>query len=236
MKGFFGYEGGFFSFMDKLGSLFWLNILCVICCIPVFTIGASVTAMYYVTLKMVRDEECYITKEFFRSFRLNFKEATIIWLIQIGLGLVFYEEFRLLGSAERGTIPFSNVITVILGAMMIVYGMVLSYVFPLLAKFDNNIRNTIKNALLLSIRHLPWTAVILVCNFAFPAAIIFSIYKQTALWIIPIGLCLGFSATAFLASFIFVKIFDRYITGEGEQTAGGETAAGNTDEEKERRE
>lgn len=64
MKGFFGYEGGFFTVMDKVGSLFWLNVLCIVCCIPVFTIGASVTSLYYVTLKMVRDEECYITKDF----------------------------------------------------------------------------------------------------------------------------------------------------------------------------
>lgn len=227
MKGFFGYEGGFFSAMDKLGSLFWLNILCIVCSIPLFTIGASVTAMYYVTLKMARDEECYITKEFFRSFKQNFRQATLIWLLSALLGFVFIMDFRLLAlSAKGGTpVPFSNVITVVIGAMVIVFGMVESYVFPLLAKFDNSIRNTIKNSLLLSIRHLPWTALILVCNFLFPVAVVLAIYNQTMLWIIPIALCLGISSTAYLASFMFVRIFDKYIPEESKANPEGDTAA-----------
>lgn len=235
MKGFFGYEGGFFAAMDKLGSLFWLNILCIVCSIPLFTIGASVTAMYYVTLKMARDEECYITKEFFRSFKQNFRQSTIIWLISAAAGFVFVMDFRLLSvSAQNGSpVPFSRVITVIIGAMVIVFCMVESYVFPLLAKFDNSVRNTVKNALLLSIRHLPWTALIIICNFIFPVAVIFSIYRQVMLWIIPIALCLGISVTAYLASFMFVRIFDRYIPKEGSASQEGETAAiENENEEK----
>ena len=215
MKGFFGYEGGFFTVMDKVGSLFWLNVLCIVCCIPVFTIGASVTSLYYVTLKMVRDEECYITKDFFKSFRLNSRQATIIWLIFLAVGLAFYGDYRILQNYEKWgiNVTLGGIVTVVLGAMMIIYSMMLAYVFPLLSKFDNRIKNTIKNSLLLSIRHLPWTAVILLCDALVPVAIVTVILTGKGVWVIPVICCIGFSGAAFAASVVFVKIFDRYIEG-----------------------
>ena len=86
----FSLDSPFVQFMNRVADIMWLNILFVICCIPVITIGASVTAMYYVTLKMVRNEESYITKSFFKSFKLNFKQATAIWLIILAAGGLFY--------------------------------------------------------------------------------------------------------------------------------------------------
>ena len=67
----FNFEGPVFSFLSRLADLFWLNLLFVICSIPVITIGASSTALYYVTLKMAKDEEGYITRSFFKSFKEN---------------------------------------------------------------------------------------------------------------------------------------------------------------------
>ena len=67
MKGLFSYDSAFFRIMDKLGSLFILNMLTLICSIPLFTVGTAFTALYYVTMKMVRDEETYVTKDYFRK-------------------------------------------------------------------------------------------------------------------------------------------------------------------------
>ena len=55
--------------MNKVADLCILNIICLVCCIPIVTAGASITAMYYVTLKMVRNEEAYIVRSFFKSFK-----------------------------------------------------------------------------------------------------------------------------------------------------------------------
>ena len=76
--------------MNKVADLCILNIICLVCCIPIVTAGASITAMYYVTLKMVRNEEAYIVRSFFKSFKDNFKQATIINLIMIAVGAVLY--------------------------------------------------------------------------------------------------------------------------------------------------
>lgn len=68
----FGLESPFMNFLNRVADLIWLNILTMICCIPVVTIGASLTAMNYVLLKMAKNEEGYITKAFFKSFKSEF--------------------------------------------------------------------------------------------------------------------------------------------------------------------
>ncbi len=88
MGRFFSMDNKFFTFMNKVADLCILNIICLVCCIPIVTAGASITAMYYVTLKMVRNEEAYIVRSFFKSFKDNFKQATIINLIMIAVGAV----------------------------------------------------------------------------------------------------------------------------------------------------
>ena len=92
MGRFFSMDNKFFTFMNKVADLCILNIICLVCCIPIVTAGASITAMYYVTLKMVRNEEAYIVRSFFKSFKDNFKQATIINLIMIAVGAVLYLE------------------------------------------------------------------------------------------------------------------------------------------------
>ena len=73
MGRFFNMDNKFFTFMGRIADLCILNIICLVCCIPIVTAGASITAMYYVTLKMVRNEEAYIVRSFFKSFKDNFK-------------------------------------------------------------------------------------------------------------------------------------------------------------------
>ena len=90
----FDMDNKFFRFMSKVADLCILNIICVVCCIPVITAGASITAMYYVTLKMVRNEEAYILRSFFKSFKQNFKQATIINLIMLLIGVVLYVDLN----------------------------------------------------------------------------------------------------------------------------------------------
>ena len=88
LQGLFNYDNPVWRFIGKLGDLIILNVLWIVCSIPIFTIGASTTAVYYVTLKMVRDEEDSTIKSFFRSFKSNFKQATAIWLILLAAGAV----------------------------------------------------------------------------------------------------------------------------------------------------
>ena len=65
MNRFFNMDNKFFTFMGRIADLIILNLLCIVCCIPIVTIGPAITAMFYVTMKMVRNEEAYIVKGFF---------------------------------------------------------------------------------------------------------------------------------------------------------------------------
>jgi len=85
---FLSYDSRFSQILIKLSYTCWLNLLWIICSLPVFTIGASTTALYTVTLKMADDNESEITKTFFRAFRDNFPQATRIWLILLVIGVV----------------------------------------------------------------------------------------------------------------------------------------------------
>lgn len=218
MRKVFDFEGPIFVFLSRAADLLWLNILFMICSIPVFTIGASATALYYVTLKMARNEEGYITKSFFKSFKDNFKQATCIWLIILLIGTVIFMDYRVVTDPALASIipstAIRNIVMVASMVMTIIVSFITIYVFPILAKFDNSVRNTIRNAFLMSIRHLPQTLLLILIAIV-PAVIM---YFSVALMILIVYV---FSLVAFFSSKIFVKIFDNYLPKEELSTNAG---------------
>lgn len=230
MKRFFSGEGGFFSFMDKIAGLFWINLLTAVCCIPVITIGASFTACYYVTLKMVRNEEGYLTKSFFRSFRMNFKQSTVIWLAEMILAFIFIADFWIIATKAAGTVPLSNVILVVTAILFFLLMITATYVYPILARFDNTTPNTVKNAFLMSIVNFPKTIALVITNVLFPALVFAVVITGRGLWVIPLMLCFGISVPVYLCSRILVVIFDRFMPQETEtaveETEGKESDTG----------
>ena len=87
MRGIFSYDNPVMRFIGKFWDVLILNILWLICSIPVFTIGAATTAVYYVTLKLARDDDGYTIRSFFRSFRQNFRqERPEFWLWRCSSG------------------------------------------------------------------------------------------------------------------------------------------------------
>ena len=103
MGRFFNMDNKFFVFMGKVADLCMLNLLCIACCSPVVTAGASQTALYYVTLKMVRNEEAYIFRSFFKSFKENFKQATIINVIMLIVAVLLYLDTNIAGNMGQTT-------------------------------------------------------------------------------------------------------------------------------------
>ncbi|NLG03098.1 MAG: YesL family protein [Clostridia bacterium] len=207
MNRLFDLDSPLMSFLGKMADLLWLNILYILCCIPIITIGASTSALYYVTLKMSANEEGYITKSFFKSFKQNFKQATIIWLMMLVVGAVIFVDFRFLSMNET---PFGKAIFIALCIICVLLAFVSVYIFPLLAKFDNTIKNSLKNALLISIRHFPYT-IVLIVGMIVPFILIFLIMR-----LLPLLFLFAFSFTAYYCSFIFKKIFANYIPEEEE--------------------
>lgn len=110
---------------------------------------------------MVKNEESYIIKSFFKSFRQNFKQATVINLIMLAVATILYVDLRIVNQMGQ---PISQILHVIFLAFTVLYAMVFMYIYPVLAKFYNSTRNTFINAVLMSVRHLPYTVLMaLVC-------------------------------------------------------------------------
>ena len=167
----------FFSYDSKFGQLFLklaygccLNVLWLICCLPIVTIGASTTALYYTSFKIAKDEGSYITTMFFRSFKQNFKQATIIWLIMLVTGLVIVADAVLLGRLRATSTGTVAVMWTLLLAMTIacsiLYAIVLAYIFPLLSICSNTTPNMFKNAFLFGTHYLFVTILVFFIHYA----------------------------------------------------------------------
>ncbi len=183
-------------FITKIAQSVYLNILWLICCLPVFTAGASTTALFYVTLKMAEDKDGNITKAFFHSFKENFKPATKIWLVLLGLGAILA-----LDGYVFYHMRFESVLWTIGTAIYIValaaYAVVIMYIFPLLSRFDNHLLAMFKNSIIIGMRFLICTVVMAFIYFAM-AFVIIRIFTPAVIF--GEGLC------ALLCSFLLSNI------------------------------
>ena len=196
--------------LNKVADLLLLNLLTILCCIPIITIGPSLTALNYMTLKMVRNEDCYILKGFFKSFKENFRQGVLVGILFLIAAVVLvYDRFILAYSK----VQYAGLIQIMLGVASVFVICTALYVFPLLAKFRNSIKATLKNALLISIMQFPKTLVMFVL-YLIPM-LIFVYFFQ----LIPFVLFFGLSVPAWLSAKMYNKVFqkleDRYWESQG---------------------
>lgn len=204
----FNMDNKFFVFMGKVADLIILNLLCIVCSIPIITAGASITAMFYVTLKMVRNEESYIVKGFFKSFKENFRQATIIWLILLLVFALFGLDFM---AFRYSGISFPQWMRVALLAVGIVVLFAIVYLFPVLSRFENTIVHTFKNSLFMGILTFPKTVLMMVC---WVIPIIIAVFIPR---ILPVNFALGISGPVFLNALLYNGTFKRFEPQEEEK-------------------
>lgn len=212
MERFFSMDNKFFTFMSRVGDFMILNVLWIICCIPIVTIGASTSALYYATLKIARNEDSYPARMFFRSFRQNLRQGICLTLIFLVLALVLFVDIRLCTSMGN---TMGQVLAGLFLLMIFVFAIILSYTFPILAQFENSIRNILRNAMLMSISHLPFTLIILILDLI--PIVLFWVFPYYFFLSIPAWLLFGFSVIAWINSKLFVRIFAKFIPSEEDE-------------------
>lgn len=195
---FFDLESPLMQILNKVADLMILNILTVFCCIPIITAGASMTAMHYVALKMARNEECYIARDFFKSFKLNFRQGTAIWLIELFIILILTGDFLIMSRTEMS---FGNVIKVILTVIAFLALFTFMFVFPVLAKFENTVMRTVKNAFFIGVLQFPKTIAMMVL--AVLPLVLFLFFPQ----ITPIVFLFGMTVPAWLSAKMYSGYF-----------------------------
>ena len=188
----FNWDNIVFQMLGKLVDCVWVSILWVICCIPVFTIGASTTALYYTVHKSIRGDRGYTTRTFFGAFRDNFKAATLpylIWLaVMIILGCDAYITYQVLKTGSmKGAFFYFFLIMI---AVAIMWS---AFLFPYIARFENTVKQTLKNALLL---------------------LVILIASALSIYIIPVLLVVIPAVTSMVFDFILERLFRRYMSPE----------------------
>lgn len=178
-------EGKVMIFFTRIAYSAYLNVLWFFCCLPIVTAGASTTALFYVTLKMAKDEEGNVTKSFFRAFRQNFKKATVIWLILLALGIVLALDGYIFYHM-RFENAFWAVGTAVFLVALAAYAIVMMYIFPLLARFENTVKAMFLNSIMLGMRFLLCTVAMAVIYFVM-AFVIINVF--TPIIIFGEGLC-----------------------------------------------
>lgn len=186
--------------LGKVADLMWLNVLTFVFCIPIITIGPSLTAMHYMALKIVRNEECYITKGFFKSFKENFWQGMLIGILMLLVLLVLVGDFVLLRNPE---LNFSRFLQIVITIIAVLFVFTVLYVYPVLAKFSNTTWRTIKNAFLMSIMQFPKTLLMIVI-WALPLFLLWFTLRT-----VPIVFLFGMSGPAWLCAHLYNKFFKK---------------------------
>lgn len=203
MKNLFSLDSGLMSFLSKVTDLIILNLLFLLTCIPIITIGPALTALYSITLKMVKDEDSYIFKNYFLSFKANFKISFLSWLIILVISIITFIDYRIVLQFNTLRTPF----LIILFMVFFLCSLVTLFLFPYIARFENTLKHSFKNAAFIAIISLPYTFLLLLVNVAFIALLIFVVPLQ---YTFLVCFTFGFSALAFVQSFIFRKVFAKF--------------------------
>ena len=219
---FFSMDSPLMRFLNRMADLIVLNLLSILFAIPAlisgyltlaiygetgqlplvyllitallsFPVGASLTALHTVLIKMVKNEEGYIVKGFFKAFRDNFFQATAIGLLAAALTVLLIADLLIVKGWFRA----------FFAAAFLLYGMLL-YVYPLQARFYNPVGRTIRNSLLMEIAAFPRTLLMMAVS-----ALALVLIYFAGNYAVPIAILFGISVPAYLQAMIYVPYFKR---------------------------
>ncbi len=204
----FSMDGPLWRALTFIADVVILHFLWLVCSLPLVTIGASTTALYYTMMKRIRTNEGQVTSNFFQSFRQNLRQGVALWLIAAAVAAILWLDFNFCFTwgGTAGKVMLAGC-----ALLLVPCWMVLLYLFPVLAKFEGTLYTTFKNALLMSVRHLPLTPLLTV--------IWATVWLLLAIFPPFTGLMLicGAGLLAAVTSPIYIQVFRAYLPDEAEE-------------------
>ena len=207
MKELFNLNSPWVKRFAMLTNLVILNLLWLVCCIPVFTIGAATAALYHTVFLYHSNEDDAVLLPFFRGFKTNFKQATLLFLPLFAALLLVVFDLVYLASYGKGTAVLFLLILVILLLM----GMLI-HLFPLIARFDMNAKALLRTAFSLTALHLPGTLTV-IALLVLPVVLLLFFPD----WFLRFGVVwagVWFSAIAYFFSKFLLKIWNKHVPAE----------------------
>ncbi len=201
------------SLGETVFNLMMLNVLWFLCSIPVVTAGASTTALNYTCIKLRKDEGDSVLRMFFRSFAANIRQALILHTGMLAVLIIFTAcLFQVLGRMIAGS-RLDGLLAVLLVVLLFAWLLLYTYIFMVLARFDNTIGRTVTNAVYMILHDkLPALRV-------FGTELLLLITLPYLFWtyfpyLFPLFIFFGIPFNAYILAKIFNEIFDQYITGD----------------------
>lgn len=196
----FNSDGKLVNCLNKIGQVIMLNVLFLICCIPIVTIGSSITAFYYAMIKAVRRERSYPAKEFFQSFKRTFVNGIIFTIGTIGIGAIIYFNREYVAKQATASSPTMVIIYDILFILLI---LLLTFLFPVMSRFSLKATSLLRLAFIMALRHLPFsialTAGTILCG-------------MLLLWVLPIPFILILpGAWCYVSTFLVEPVLKKYM-------------------------
>lgn len=212
MGNLFSSDGLLGRILGRFTDLLTVSILWIICSIPLVTLGASTTALYTMTLRMVRGDEGKWTAAFFKAFRRNLKQSTVIHVILTVVGVLIWFYRGIAGILPGAMSTFFGAVSLL---FFVLWLMEVLFVYPVQARFENTIKNTMKNAWIMAAGNLH----IFLMAALVTALPVLTLFMNTVLFIrtFPLWVLAGPGTMAWLNSFLFQQCFKRYIPDEEEE-------------------
>lgn len=199
----FDYDGPYAKAVDKVLNYLLLCCLWTLFSLPLFTIGAANTALYYTVHKVLRKGDSYPVRVFWKAFKDNFKQSTVVWIAQLAVFVVLGVDMYFVYSLYQNQSVTAEVVLVcaIILAFIVMYTL---YLYPYIARFVNTTKEVVKNCAIMSLIHFPWSLLLLVL---FTAAVVGGLF-------VPLGVLLVPSGYMLLSGLIIERIFRKYIPAE----------------------
>lgn len=195
------------SFLTRLADLVILNLLWLVCCVPVVTIGASTTAMYHVLRHLQDGGVTSITRDFFQSFKSDFKQATLVYLVLLIPTVAVVMNAWILSGQSSDVVPVYVRAVWMVSVLLLTF--VVSFVYPVMAYFDDTVWKTLRTAAVLAVAKLPRTILISILNLL-PIIVMFvsfAFFLQSSIF----WLLIGGSLTGYLNMLILKPVFKKLI-------------------------
>lgn len=195
------------SFLARVADLVILNVLWLLCCLPVVTAGASTTAMYHVVRHLQEESISSVTRDFFRSFKSDFRQATPVYLLLLIPTAAVVMNAWILSAQSSDVVPVYVRAIWMVSALMLTF--VVSFVYPVMAYFDDTVWKTLRTAAVLAVAKLPRTVLISAINLL-PIIMLFVslpfFLRSSIFWLL-----IGSSLTAYLNMLILRPVFKKII-------------------------
>ena len=185
MGNLFNVNNVFFRFMGKLFDVVVLNIVFIIVCIPIVTIGPAISALYYASVKSIRRDRSYPVKEFFKGFKRDFKQSFIVGLIMVIAGIILYIDVKFSVDFIQNSFTYMRYIYFIIAAVL---AFIMIYIYPLISRFSLKLSGLFKLSFYLSIRHFLTTIVSIILLFG--GFVLVYISAGLAMLIVPVTVTL----------------------------------------------